>query len=106
MALFLATAGGVGFAPVAPGTFGSAVGVVLFPFVSGLGLGLLLLTTLALLSVGIWAADEAERVYSEERDAGNDAGLATQNHYQDFRFRIARVPAAATLRMRFVYYQP
>ncbi len=68
VALFLATAGGVGFAPVAPGTFGSAVGVVLFPFVSGLGLGLLLLTTLALLSVGIWAADEAERIYQTKDD--------------------------------------
>ncbi len=52
------------------------------------------------------ARDEAERVYHEERDAGNDAGLATKNHYQDFKFRIARVPAAATMRMRFVYYQP
>jgi phosphatidylglycerophosphatase A len=68
VALFLATAGGVGFAPLAPGTFGSAVGVVLFPFVSGLGLWLLLLTTLALLSVGIWAADEAERVYQTKDD--------------------------------------
>jgi phosphatidylglycerophosphatase A len=68
VALFVATAGGAGFAPVAPGTFGSAVGVVLFPFVSGLGLPLLALTTLALLSAGIWAADEAERVYRTKDD--------------------------------------
>jgi phosphatidylglycerophosphatase A len=42
--------------------------VVLFPFVSALGPWLLGLTTLALLSVGIWAADEAERVYQKKDD--------------------------------------
>ena len=52
------------------------------------------------------ARDEAEKVYQDERDAGNDAGLATKNSYQDYQFRIARVPANAETRMRFVYYQP
>lgn len=52
------------------------------------------------------ARSDAERVYGEERDAGRDAGLASKNGIQDFRFRIARVPAGAETRMRFVYYQP
>ena len=61
MALAIATVGGVGLAPVASGTFGSAAGVGLYLLLAGLGPWLYLLTTLALLSVGIWAAEEAER---------------------------------------------
>ncbi len=68
MALAIATVGGVGLAPVASGTFGSAAGVGFYLLLAGLGPWLYLLTTLALLSVGIWAAEEAERVYGREDD--------------------------------------
>ena len=68
MALAIASVGGVGLAPVASGTFGSAVGVGLYLLLAGLGPWLYLLTTLALLSVGIWAAEEAERVYGRKDD--------------------------------------
>ena len=68
VALAIATVGGVGLAPVAPGTFGSAAGVALHLLLGGLGPWLYLLTTLALLSVGIWAAEEAERVYGRRDD--------------------------------------
>ena len=68
VALAIATVGGVGLAPVASGTFGSAAGVGLYLLLAGLGPWLYLLTTLALLSVGIWAAEEAERVYGGEDD--------------------------------------
>ncbi len=68
VALAIATVGGVGLAPVASGTFGSAAGVALYLLLAGLGPWLYLLTTLALLSVGIWAAEEAERVYGGEDD--------------------------------------
>jgi len=68
VALFVATASGAGFAPIAPGTAGSAVGVVLFPLLVGLGPWLFALTVLALLSLGIWAADEAERHYARKDD--------------------------------------
>jgi phosphatidylglycerophosphatase A len=68
VAIFLATAGGAGYAPVAPGTFGSAVGVVLYPLLAGLGPWLYLLTLLALLSLGVWASDEAERVFARKDD--------------------------------------
>ena len=63
VALVIATGAGAGYAPVAPGTFGSALGLVLYPVLAGLGPWLYALTLLALLSVGIWAADEAERVF-------------------------------------------
>ena len=68
MALAIASVGGVGLAPVASGTFGSAVGVGLYLLLAGLGPWLYLLTTLALLSLGIWAAEEAERVYGRKDD--------------------------------------
>ena len=46
--LAIATAGGVGFVPGAPGTCGSVVGVLVFAALAGLGLPLFLLTTAAL----------------------------------------------------------
>lgn len=68
MALFVATGAGSGYAPVAPGTFGSAVGVLLYLPLSALGPWLFALTSLALLSLGIWAADEAERAFARKDD--------------------------------------
>ena len=68
VALFVATGAGAGYAPVAPGTFGSAVAVVLFPLISLLGPWLYLLSALALLSLGVWAADEAERAFGRKDD--------------------------------------
>jgi phosphatidylglycerophosphatase A len=53
---------------VAPGTAGSAVGVLLYLALAGLGPWLYLLTVLALLSLGVWAGDEAERAYARKDD--------------------------------------
>ena len=64
--VFIATCAYVGYAPVAPGTFGSAAGLVLFyalrhhgstivePVSEAVAIG-------ALFAVGVWAASEAER---------------------------------------------
>ena len=61
IALIIATAGGAGYAPIAPGTVGSALTAVviwLVPFSrAGLVLFFLLVTV-----VGTWAAHRAERV--------------------------------------------
>jgi phosphatidylglycerophosphatase A len=68
LTLSLATAGGVGCAPVAPGTFGSALAVLLyFPLAAlgPLGYGL---AALALLAAGIPAAGAAERIYGRSDD--------------------------------------
>ena len=69
LALLVATAAGAGHAPIAPGTFGSAVGVLLYLGLAGLGLATYLGVTLALLGLGVWSADVAERVY-QRRDDG------------------------------------
>lgn len=50
--------------------------------------------------------EEAERIYGEEKDKGNDAGLAQKNNYQTFEFLVSPVRAQAEIRLRFVYYQP
>ena len=62
LGLLLATCGYIGFAPVAPGTFGSAAGVALFYLVRAAGVpwaepALIL----ALFAAGVWAATAAER---------------------------------------------
>ena len=62
LARVLATCGPVGFAPVAPGTWGSAVGLALAVLVARLGGPVLLASTIGVVVlVGVWSADEAER---------------------------------------------
>ena len=68
MAIFLATGAGAGYGPIAPGTWGSALGVALaLPLAAG-GAGLYAASLASLLAVGIWAADEAERAFGREDD--------------------------------------
>ncbi|MBE2216357.1 MAG: VWA domain-containing protein [Opitutaceae bacterium] len=50
--------------------------------------------------------DKAQQVYEEEKSAGNDAGLASQQGYQNFEFRVSPVRAQSETRLRLVYYQP
>ncbi len=68
VAKILATAGGLGYAPIAPGTFGSALGVALFVPLSGLHPLLFTLTTATLLALGTWAADRAELFFGKKDD--------------------------------------
>ena len=62
LALFIATAGFVGFVPVAPGTAGSAVGLFIYVILraldSSIGESVAIALTLVL---GIWSADVVER---------------------------------------------
>ena len=68
VALFLATGAGAGRAPIAPGTVGSAVGILVYLPLAGLGLALYAVTVLGLIFLGIWAADVAERVFESKDD--------------------------------------
>ncbi|MCC6642250.1 MAG: phosphatidylglycerophosphatase A [Deltaproteobacteria bacterium] len=56
-------AGGAGLSPFAPGTAGSAAGVLLFLVLGQLSLPLFTLSWLALLALSIWAADQAGRAF-------------------------------------------
>jgi phosphatidylglycerophosphatase A len=66
----LATAGGAGYLPVAPGTWGSALAVVLCGawVAGGGGAAGLLVATLAASAAGVWAADATERIYGRSDD--------------------------------------
>lgn len=62
LAIFVATAGYTGYFPFAPGTVGSAVGLVIFAAIRWLGWpGLEIGALVAVSLAGIWAAGEAER---------------------------------------------
>jgi len=61
LGLFIATCGYIGFAPVAPGTFGSAAGLVVFALIRHSGSSLAeALAIVILFVVGIWSGTEAE----------------------------------------------
>jgi phosphatidylglycerophosphatase A len=61
LGLFLATCGYVGYAPLAPGTFGSAVGLVVFFLVRGTdSTAVELGTVVALFAIGVWSSGVAE----------------------------------------------
>ena len=49
---------------------------------------------------------EARRIYGAEKSAGQDAALAEQNAFYDYRIALARVPARGEVHVRIVYYQP
>jgi phosphatidylglycerophosphatase A len=62
LATFVATAGYVGFVPVAPGTFGSAVGLLVYAAVRATGSWAAEAAAIAAaLIVGIWSAEHVER---------------------------------------------
>jgi phosphatidylglycerophosphatase A len=61
LALFISTVGYVGYAPVAPGTFGSAAGLAIFLAVRATGSTAVELAVIAILfAVGIWSGTVAE----------------------------------------------
>ena len=68
-AVWIATCGGVGYFPLAPGTAGSAVGLVLVAGLSRLPLGqpwpwaLLGGLALVIFIIGVWAASDAEKFF-------------------------------------------
>jgi phosphatidylglycerophosphatase A len=68
LALFVSTVAGVGYAPVAPGTFGSAAAIPIFVLLSRLDPLLYSLTVVALVFLGIWAADMTEAIFGRKDD--------------------------------------
>jgi phosphatidylglycerophosphatase A len=60
--LALATVGGIGYAPLAPGTFGSAAGLVLWWLLPH-DAGTQAVAIVALFAVGCWAGNIAERYF-------------------------------------------
>lgn len=66
VAVWLATVGGLGYAPVAPGTFGSAAGLAIYWFTRHWSTPAQLSLAAAVTVVGIWAASVAEKHFGRE----------------------------------------
>ena len=68
-AIWIATAGGAGYFPIAPGTAGSLVGVAVvvglarLPLRGAAAITILAAASLAIFAVGVWAAGEAEKFF-------------------------------------------
>ncbi|HEY1303091.1 MAG TPA: phosphatidylglycerophosphatase A [Vicinamibacterales bacterium] len=62
LGVFIATCGYIGYAPFAPGTFGSAAGLVVFFLVRRTGsIPIELALIVVLFAIGVWSGNEAER---------------------------------------------
>jgi phosphatidylglycerophosphatase A len=70
LATFVATVGYVGFIPIAPGTFGSAVGLLIYAGVRATGSWTVEAVILATaLVAGIWASDRLEQQLGKDPSA-------------------------------------
>jgi phosphatidylglycerophosphatase A len=70
LATAVATAGYIGFVPFAPGTFGSAVGLIVYAVVSIASSSVLEgLVLAAILVAGVWSADHVERQMGKDPGA-------------------------------------
>lgn len=69
-AVWIGTAGGFGYAPVAPGTFGSGVGVVLLLACAGLGASVAAYAVLGVgvALLGLWSAGRCEEAFGQADD--------------------------------------
>lgn len=63
---FLATGCYAGKIPVAPGTWGTVVGVLFYLLIGHLSLPIYIVTTLALIAVGIWVSGFAQKIFENE----------------------------------------
>jgi phosphatidylglycerophosphatase A len=91
LAVFLATCGYVGYAPVAPGTFGSAAGLAVFALVRGSGSMVVEIATIvALFAIGVWSGTEAEHHFG-----GVDPGPIVLDEVVGMLITLALIPVNA-----------
>ena len=98
LAIVIATFGGIGYAPVAPGTVGTLAAVPLFPVLAQLRTTLPVahaIAVLALVAGAVWAAGAASRAFGEP-DSGRIvidevAGYVTATAFLDFTWLTAAI---------------
>lgn len=66
--LFLATNAGLGYAPVASGTFGTLMGIPLFYLLAPLSPPLFILCWFAILLLSFWSSDKAGKIFGVTDD--------------------------------------
>ena len=88
LGVFVATCGYVGYAPVAPGTFGSAAGLAVFAAVRASGsTGIEIATIVGLFAIGIWSAAVAEHHFG-----GVDPGPVVMDEVVGMLITLALLP--------------
>ena len=91
VAVFLATCGYVGYAPVAPGTFGSAAGLAIFALVRTSGsISVELAVIVVLFAIGVWSGTEAEHHFG-----GTDPGPIVLDEVVGMLITLALLPVNA-----------
>ena len=99
LAVFLATAGYCGYFPIAPGTVGSAAGLVVYVSSGGRSRPLAPLTEVvlivALFAAGVWAATTAERYFG-----GIDPGPIVLDEVVGMLITLAFIPVGPSARAR------
>jgi phosphatidylglycerophosphatase A len=66
LGVFVATCGYIGYAPVAPGTFGSAAGLAVYYVIRSSGsIAVELGAIVVLFAIGVWSGNEAERHFGK-----------------------------------------
>jgi phosphatidylglycerophosphatase A len=92
LGLFIATCGYVGYAPVAPGTFGSAAGLLVFYALRAVGSWWIELAAIALVfAIGVWSATLAERHFN-----GTDPGPVVIDEVLGMLVTLALLPVTFT----------
>jgi len=92
LAVFIATCAYVGYAPVAPGTFGSAAGLAAFVAVRATGSPAIEMATIVILfAVGVWSAGLAERYFG-----GTDPGPIVMDEVAGMLITLAFLPVTVT----------
>jgi phosphatidylglycerophosphatase A len=66
--LFLSSNAGLGYAPIAPGTFGTLAGIPVFYYLSHFSRPLQLVTLTAILFLSFWVCELAGKIYQEADD--------------------------------------
>jgi phosphatidylglycerophosphatase A len=93
LAIFIATAGYSGYSPVAPGTVGSAVGLVVYALVVLAGSPVLEMAAIIVLGLaGVWAGTTAERYFG-----GIDPGPVVIDEVVGMLITLACLPVGWTL---------
>jgi phosphatidylglycerophosphatase A len=89
LAVFLATAGYCGYFPIAPGTAGSAAGLLVYLLVAWTGSPLVEVAAIVLIfAAGAWAATHAERFFG-----GIDPGPVVIDEVAGMLITLAFIPA-------------
>lgn len=86
--VILASWGGLGFAPVASGTFGTAGAIPFYLMLARFPLWLYLLTAVAFTLLACWVADRAEAIFHEK-----DSGKIVIDEVAGYLITMAGVPA-------------